>query len=251
VSGDLETRVEERFGRFGLAASNSQIEQLATYFGLLAKWNKTVNLTAFSLEHPSDKALDRLLVEPFLAARFVARKGTDENDWNDENDENERERTGTTGSPDTDSPGPASLLDVGSGGGSPAIPLAIALPAFRLTMVESRARKSAFLREAARQVGLEGAKVLNTRLETLVATAWMEQSADLISVRALRADPALWAVLSEFAKPGARVMWFRTGTGAAPVALAAGLQLEGVEPLIPADASELAILRKLFHVEQA
>jgi len=248
VSGDLETRVRERFGRVGLAASNSQIEQLATYFGLLAKWNNTVNLTAFSLEHPSDKALDRLLVEPFLAAKIVARTWTDENDGNDEN---ERERTGTTGSPGADSPGPASLLDVGSGGGSPAIPLAIALPAFRLTMVESRARKSAFLREAARQVGLEGAKVLHTRLETLVATAWMEQSADLISVRAVRADPALWAVLSEFAKPGARVMWFRTGTGAAPIALAAGLQLERVAPLIPADGSELAILRKLFHVEQA
>ena len=36
-------------------------------------------------------------------------------------------------------------MDVGSGGGSPAIPLKLALPRLRLTMVEAKARKSAFL----------------------------------------------------------------------------------------------------------
>ena len=41
-------------------------------------------------------------------------------------------------------------MDVGSGGGSPAIPLKLAVPRLALTMVEVKARKSAFLREAVR-----------------------------------------------------------------------------------------------------
>ena len=46
-------------------------------------------------------------------------------------------------------------MDVGSGGGSPAIPLKLAAPAVALTMVEVKARKSAFLREAIRQLELD------------------------------------------------------------------------------------------------
>ena len=47
------------------------------------------------------------------------------------------------------------MMDVGSGGGSPAIPLKLAVPRLSLTMVEAKARKSAFLREAIRHLGLE------------------------------------------------------------------------------------------------
>ena len=44
-------------------------------------------------------------------------------------------------------------MDIGSGGGSPAIPFKLAVPRLGLTMVEAKARKSAFLREAVRQLG--------------------------------------------------------------------------------------------------
>ena len=48
----------------------------------------------------------------------------------------------------------ASVIDIGSGGGSPAIPLKLAAPRIKLWMVESKTRKSAFLREAIRQLDL-------------------------------------------------------------------------------------------------
>ena len=53
-------------------------------------------------------------------------------------------------------PWPTRLMDIGSGGGSPAIPLKLALPHLHLTMVEAKVRKSAFLREASRQLELDG-----------------------------------------------------------------------------------------------
>ncbi len=61
------------------------------------------------------------------------------------------------------------LIDLGSGGGSPAIPLKIARPEFALAMVESKGRKSAFLRDVIRQLSLSRAEVVTDRFENLVA----------------------------------------------------------------------------------
>lgn len=59
---------------------------------------------------------------------------------------------------------PAHLLDLGSGGGFPAIPLALASPGTRFTLVDSNQKKAAFLREAARQLKLD-VEVLCARVE--------------------------------------------------------------------------------------
>ena len=61
-------------------------------------------------------------------------------------------------------PGP--VVDVGSGGGSPAIPMALALPTIQLLMVESKTRKSVFLREAIRALDLAGADVATIGADT-------------------------------------------------------------------------------------
>lgn len=63
---------------------------------------------------------------------------------------------------------PASdLVDVGSGGGLPALPFAILRPDCRVTLVESRAKRVAFLRNAVRECGLGSVAVLRTRVEDL------------------------------------------------------------------------------------
>src|SRR5687768_4798862 len=113
----LDSRLSERAAAAGLTLGGSLRAALLTYYDLLLKWNARINLTA--LTEP-DEAIDRLLLEPVAAARYL--------------------------------PGGARLVDLGSGGGSPAIPLALTLHSPRLVMVESRARKAAFLREAARAV---------------------------------------------------------------------------------------------------
>src|SRR5207248_9055859 len=79
-------------------------------------------------------------------------------------------------------------FDLGSGGGSPAVPLQIAHPAQRLVMVESKERKAAFLREVVRTVPVMNAAVEVSRIESLAEQAHNAGIADLVTVRAVRLE---------------------------------------------------------------
>jgi 16S rRNA (guanine527-N7)-methyltransferase len=83
------------------------------------------------------------------------------------------------------------LVDLGSGGGFPAIILAI-LGVAKVTMIESDKRKSIFLKEASRQLGLNNTVIINSRVE-----AAPPQNADIVTARAL----ANLGQLIEWAKP--------------------------------------------------
>src|SRR5205085_1587681 len=80
-------------------------------------------------------------------------------------------------------------FDLGSGGGSPAIPMKIAHPLLQLQMVESRGRKAAFLREVLRELQLDAAGVIEERFERLPETLY--RTASLVTVRAVRPDAVL------------------------------------------------------------
>lgn len=216
VAPTLFEGIRARFAVASAEANTRQLEDLALYFGLLTKWNKTVNLTALVLDPPSDEAIDRLLVEPFLAAQESQLASVDAKE-------------------------PRRLLDVGSGGGSPAIPLALALgPGVELRMVESKSRKAAFLRETVREIQLKGAEVFNARLEDLAGRLNLQGAFDLVSIRAVRADPALWKALSALVRKGGEVLWFRS-TGE-PASAVQEFALTAVRPL--KKGSELALLRR-------
>lgn len=196
--------------------SDEQAQQLGRFVGLLTKWNNTVNLTALKLEPLSDDAIDRLILEPLIAAELV-QKLTD---------------------------GAGHLIDLGSGGGSPAIPLKIVLSGMRLSMVESKVRKSAFLREVIRQLALTDATVLTARIEELLALPELHESAELLSIRAVRADRGLWQTMSAFVRQGGLVLWFRSGSDQAKSApFFPAFQVEVTER-VAATNSEIVVLRK-------
>jgi 16S rRNA (guanine527-N7)-methyltransferase len=159
-----------------MALDEALVERLEIYLGLLAKWNKTVNLTGFGLDPPSDDAVMRLVVEPVIVAELVK--------------------------------GFRAALDVGSGGGSPALPLKLALPEMRFILVESKSRKCAFLREAVRHLELDGVEVVNSRLEDLTRSD-PKPFVDLVTVRAVRLDGDLWAAIRALLLPqGGAVLHF-------------------------------------------
>lgn len=153
-----------------IGVSPSIVEPLGAYFELLSRWNAKINLTALPLTPPSDEAFERLLIEPLAAAAYV-------------------------------SDVPQNWFDIGSGGGSPAIPLKLARPALALHMVESTGKKAAFLREAIRELRLIGAFVFGDRIEDLAARPDLRQSAMLITMRAVKPDPeifkASWRLIAD------------------------------------------------------
>jgi len=140
-------------------------DPLFRYFELLRRWNRTINLTALPLDPPTDEALDRLLVEPLVVAGHVDSSAVR---W----------------------------FDLGSGGGSPAIPIKLVCRKLKLTMVESRARKAAFLRELVRELDLPNSDVENVRFDSLSERQDLAGTLDLVTARAVRIDAQLVALCS-------------------------------------------------------
>lgn len=185
----------------GVALSAPQIDQLLGYMDWLAKWNKVYNLTA--LRDPQEMLthhlIDSLSVVPALQRHLATRDAAST---------------------------PASVLDVGSGGGLPGVVLAIVLPDLvRVTCVDTVAKKAAFIQQVAAALRLPNLKGLHSRVEH-ISTPY-----DVVTSRA-------FASLVDF------TTWSRTALAPNGVWMA----MKGKHP-----STELAALGadiNVFHVEQ-
>ena len=200
----LEERFLQRAALAGIAVPDALRASLLAYYDLLFRWNSTINLT--SLLDP-DQAIDRLLLEPVAAARHLPVKST--------------------------------LIDLGSGGGSPAIPLALTLQSSLLVMVESKVRKAVFLREAVSAVDLE-AIVEAERFEALTADARYRGRFAIVSMRAVRMDEEALVVAASFVVPTGIIALF-VSAGATP-SIPKGLRIESREFLMP--GTELLLVHR-------
>ena len=176
---EFRERLRRRAKAAGISLAPPLVESLETYYQLLTKWNAKINLTAYRLvPGGDDEAIDRLIIEPVVAARYIP----------------ENART---------------LLDAGSGGGSPAIPLKLANANLALRMVEVKTRKGVFLREAIRTLGLRDAEVETSRFEELLPRAELHEALDLVSIRAVRIEMRTLNTLQAFLRPGGKLLLFR------------------------------------------
>jgi 16S rRNA (guanine527-N7)-methyltransferase len=136
-------------------------------------------------------------------------------------------------------------MDVGSGGGSPAIPMKLAVPGLDLIMVEAKTRKSAFLREAIRHLELFPARVENARYEELLARPELHEALDALTVRAVRVEVRVLMGLQAFLKPGGDLLLFRGPAGPDfPATLTPPLFWQATHPLVDSLKSRLVIVRK-------
>ena len=123
--------LERGVAELGLELPSGSRDRLLQYLELLAKWNRTYNLTA--VREPcamvSLHLLDSLVVIPHLPIQDGA------------------------------------LADVGSGAGLPGIPLAIAQPQWRITLNDASEKKAAFLRQAVMELGLRNVTIHQGRVE--------------------------------------------------------------------------------------
>lgn len=126
-----QTTLAAGLAALGLNLPAADQVKLLAFRDLLLKWNKTYNLTA--LRDPqqaiSHHLLDSLAILPHI--------------------------------------GQGSLLDVGSGGGLPGIPLAIARPELAVSMVDTVQKKATFLQQAAIELGLKNVAVHHARVEEM------------------------------------------------------------------------------------
>ena len=174
TSREFKARLTRCSHKAGVHVPEEAIAPFETYFRLLSQWNVKINLTALPLKTPTDATFDRLFIESLVAATLIR-------------------------------DAPAIWFDFGSGGGSPALPLKMIRPALSLTLVESKARKAAFLREAVRVLKLPGTDVANVRLEELPTPT---PQADLVTVRAVRPDTALLHVAARLLRVGGHLLLF-------------------------------------------
>ncbi len=110
------------------------VERLLAYVVMLARWNATYNLSAV---RDIDEMVTRHLLDSLAALPYVQ---------------------GET------------LVDLGSGGGLPGIPFAIAAPRRAVTLVDSNGKKTRFLRAAVRELKLDNVRVLESRVEAVEGT---------------------------------------------------------------------------------
>ena len=135
------------------------------------------------------------------------------------------------------------VLDFGSGGGLPAIPMAIVSPEARFHLVEADQKKWAFLKHIVRECGLN-AVVHGDRLARALTRFPSDLRFSLVTSRAVGA-PAEWVPsLGAWLEPGGRVALFQSSPAVPPIAQ---FEVSAVEPLPRGGSNYLVTLT--FHVE--
>ena len=213
-SREFQDRLARRARRAGVTISPTLAVKLEAYFKLLTAWNTKMNLTGLDLAEQSPAAIDRLLVEPLVASKHVTAPVR-------------------------------RMIDIGSGGGSPAIPLALALSSPHLMLVEAKARKSVFLREALRALEMSEAEVATSRFEELLARPPLHEAHELLTLRAVRVEGAILMNLQAFVRPCGELFLFRAASGAeTPGSLMPPLSWKATFPLLEDQGSRLVVLTK-------
>jgi len=164
IDSALRRELTHGLERMQIAFTDDQCDALLGYVELLVKWNRVINLTA--VRDPQQMVrrhiLDSLSVHEHINS--------------------------------------STLIDVGAGAGLPGIPLAILKPHMNVTLIDSVAKKTRFIQQAALALKLNNVTVLHSRVEDV------EKQAQLVIARAFAAPEKLAALTSHLLQPGGRLL---------------------------------------------
>ncbi len=147
-----------------IVLTDEQMHQFDVYYQTLVEWNEKVNLTAITDEN-----------EVYLKHFYDSLTPAFYYDFS----------------------GELHLCDVGAGAGFPSIPLKIAFPELKITIVDSLKKRIVFLNHLAEEIGLEGVSFYHDRAENFGRNATFRESFDIVTARAV----ARMSVLSELCLP--------------------------------------------------
>ena len=170
---DPQVALQSLSAEWSFRAEPEQTASLLQFAELLVRWNQSINLTGA-------KSIGAVIAEHYPDAHALAKR---------------LDR-------------PARLIDVGSGGGLPALPLALLRPNLEIRLCEPIAKKAAFLRTAIRELKLAGRVALETRRGEELAAELADDPSRRFDVATSRATfaPEAWLALGRrLVRPGGRV----------------------------------------------
>lgn len=159
--------LKEGLSLYGIDVSAEMIERFNIYSELLIEWNKVMNLTAITDE-------DGIIIKHFLDSVSCLQSGIDFTKLK--------------------------CIDVGTGAGFPGVPLKIVVPGMKITLLDSLKKRTLFLNELTKKLGIE-CEIIHGRAEDFGVKTGYRESYDAVLSRAV----ANLAVLLEYDLPFVRV----------------------------------------------
>jgi len=167
-SEEWKKLIEEGAGNLNIHVDRKITDQFSIHATELIKWNRKINLT--TITDPVQVAVKHFL-DSIISVRVMPRYGR--------------------------------LLDMGSGGGFPGIPIKILIPSLSVTLVDASRKKVSFLKHVIRNLKLTDIDALQIRTEELVKQKTIKNSFDIIICRAFsRLDKIIFQALPLLAKDG-------------------------------------------------
>lgn len=164
----MQDIIKEKTNQLEISLDDYQIEQFITYYNMLIEWNRVMNLTAI-------KEFEEVVDKHFIDSLTLI-KAIDKNIMQSGN---------------------VSLIDIGTGAGFPGVPLKIAFPKIKITLLDSLNKRIKFLNEVIEKIELNEIDTLHGRAEDYARKQEHREKYDLCVSRAV----ANLATLSEYALP--------------------------------------------------
>ena len=164
--------MENIFTKFGFNLSEKQLSDFENYYDLLNFYNTKFNITAIT---EKSEVYLKHFVDSLLGAKFIE----------------------------------GSFIDVGSGGGFPAIPVKLLKPELKATLLDATGKKCDFLKEAVKELNLTGVQVICGRAEELAHDKFYREKFDCATARAVATLPVLAEYCLPFVKSGGKFVAYK------------------------------------------
>lgn len=203
----LLQKLEALEAQHGVVLSDEKRRRLERLDVLVEKWNRAIALVGFQKD---EDRIERYFIEALHSSLWLPAEGHG--------------------------------VDVGSGGGTPVLPLAIQNPGIQWTLLEPNRRKAVFLEEAIGSVTAGNATVLGCRFEDF------EPRTEVVAVttRGIRVGPEFFQAVEGWMRPGGRVLFYTGSNKTEGIERipTAGWQMGVSIPLAPRYSAELLVAER-------
>lgn len=180
MTAEFKDRLSRELNQFSIILENLQINQFYQYYELLDEWNKVMNLTAIT---DQKEVITKHFVDSLALVKAMGEISTKE----------------------------YKIIDIGTGAGFPGIPLKIAFPQLKITLMDSLNKRIKFLNEVIEQLGLKEITAMHSRAEDLGRDKDYREKYDLSVSRAVANLSTLSEYCMPFVKPGGFFISYKSG----------------------------------------